>query len=381
MMEKEHSLRKRLGDSRRWVIKIGSALSTNEGVGLNHSAIETWSQQIVTLMSAGHQVVLVTSGSVAEGAIRLGWRERPHSLPQLQAAAAIGQMGLVRGWDLAFEKAALKAAQVLLTHDDLSDRTRYLNARSTLSTLLELGVVPVINENDTVATAELNLGDNDTLAGLVSNLVEADLMVILTDQSGIMTADPRLQSDAKLVEYANVDDPELDGRAGSGGAWGRGGMRTKLRAARLAARSATSTIIADGRVEDVLLSIHQGVGIGTLLHSKQEKVAARKQWLAGSLRPSGSLILDEGACNALVRQGKSLLGIGVLNARGDFGRGDLVQLFDPNGLEIGRGLVNYTSLECRKIIGVPSSAIEDILGFAHESELIHRDNLLVESLN
>jgi glutamate 5-kinase len=380
-MESEYSLRQRLGDSRRWVIKVGSALSTNDGVGLNHSAIETWSRQIVSLMSSGHQIVLVTSGSVAEGAIRLGWKERPHSLPQLQAAAAIGQMGLVRGWDLAFEKSALQAAQVLLTHDDLSDRTRYLNARSTLSTLLELGVVPVINENDTVATAELNLGDNDTLAGLVSNLVEADLMVILTDQSGIMTADPRLKSDAKLVEYASVDDPDLDSSAGSGGAWGRGGMRTKLRAARLAARSATSTIIADGRVDDVLLSIGKGIGIGTLLHSEQEKVTARKQWLAGSLRPSGSLVLDEGACKALVKQGKSLLGVGVVEANGHFSRGDLVQLFDLNGFEIGRGLVNYTSAECQKIIGVPSNGIEERLGFVHEPELVHRDNLLVEGLS
>jgi len=378
-MEDENNLRLQLGESRRWVIKIGTALSTNEGVGLNHAAIKRWSRQIVSLMSSGHQIILVTSGSVAEGANRLGWEKRPHSLPQLQAAAAVGQMGLVRGWDLAFEESGLQAAQILLTHDDLSDRTRYLNARSTLSTLLELGVIPVINENDTVATAELNLGDNDTLAGLVSNLVEADLMVILTDQAGIMTADPRLQSDTKLISYAAVDDPELDSRAGAGGVWGRGGMRTKLRAARLAARSATSTIIADGRDEDALSDMSKGLPVGTLLYSKREKIAARKQWLAGSLRVSGILVLDKGACSALVRQGKSLLGVGVIEVRGQFDRGDLVQIFDAEDGEIGRGLVNYSSTECAKIMGVSSSKIEDILGFAHEPEWIHRDNLLVES--
>lgn len=378
-MEDENVLRRHLGDSRRWVIKIGSALSTNEGVGLNHDAIKRWSRQIVSLITSGHQIVLVTSGSVAEGATRLGWEKRPHSLPQLQAAAAVGQMGLVRGWDLAFEESAFQAAQILLTHDDISDRTRYLNARSTLSTLLKLRVIPVINENDTVATAELNLGDNDTLAGLVSNLVEADLMVILTDQPGIMTADPRLRSDTKLVGYAAVDDPELDNRAGDGGAWGRGGMKTKLGAAQLAARSATSTIIADGRVENVLLDISRGISIGTLLYSKREKTTARKQWLAGSLRVSGSLVIDKGACSALVSQGKSLLGVGVLEVRGQFGRGDLVQIFDLKGRAIGRGLVNYSSSECEKIIGVSSNQIEEILGFAHEPEWIHRDNLLVEN--
>lgn len=370
--------RRRLARAPRWVVKVGSALATKSGVGLNLEAIEGWAAQLVALSARGHDVVVVTSGSVAEGAARLGWRERPHALNQLQAAAAIGQMGLVRGWDQAFEKHGSRAAQVLLTHEDLADRQRYLNARSTLWTLLELGVFPVINENDTVATAEISLGDNDTLAGLVSNLIEADLLVILTDQDGILRADPRQDPNAELITCAAVDAPELEAAAGDGGAWGRGGMRTKLRAARLAARSATSTIIANGAQPDILSRIGEGADVGTLLYSSGEKIGARKQWLGSSIRVRGRLTLDAGACAALKGQGKSLLAVGVNAVSGEFSRGELVALIDPDGREIGRGLTNYSAAECRSIAGLPSQQIEQVLGFSREPELIHRDNLLVD---
>jgi len=372
------TVRKQLAQSRRWVVKVGSALATNEGVGLNLSAIEDWARQMVQLKAAGHEIVVVTSGSVAEGAARLGWRERPHALNQLQAAAAIGQMGLVRGWDQAYEKFGSRAAQVLLTHEDLAERQRYLNARSTLWTLLDLGVFPLINENDTVATAELSLGDNDTLAGMVSNLIEADLMVILTDQDGLFSADPRHTEDAELIEFADVDAPELEAVAGDGGAWGRGGMRTKLRAARLAARSGTSTIIANGRRPDVLTQIAAAAKLGTLLHSTRGKIAARKQWLGASIRARGNLSLDGGACAALSAQGKSLLAVGITDVSGEFSRGELVTLSNTLGHEIGRGLVNYSAAECRRIAGLSSRRIEDVLGFSREPEVIHRDNLLVD---
>ena len=367
-----------LKHARRWVVKIGSALATNQGVGLNLSAIQGWAGQIVKLARAGHEIVVVTSGSVAEGAVRLGWEKRPHAVNQLQAAAAIGQMGLMRGWDQAFEHFGSQAAQVLLTHDDLADRQRYLNSRSTLWTLLELGVVPVVNENDTVATAEISLGDNDTLAGLVSNLIEADLLVILTDQEGMFDADPRKNPSARLIRDARVDDPGLAAMAGAGGAWGRGGMQTTLGAARLAARSATPTIIASGWRDQVLSDIAAGADHGTLLYSHREKINARKQWLAGSLRPRGSLIVDTGAARALQRDGKSLLAVGVTGVDGLFSRGELVLLKAQGGEVLGRGLVNYSAEECRRIAGLASDRIEAELGLVREPEVIHRDNLLVE---
>jgi len=359
-------------------VKIGSALSTNDGLGLNASAIDKWASQITVLIAEGRQIVLVTSGSIAEGVARLGWNVRPHSLPELQAAAAVGQMGLIRVWEQAFEKHSRIAAQVLLTHEDLADRTRYLNARGTLSTLLSLGVVPVVNENDTVATEEISLGDNDTLAGLVCNLIEADMLVILTDQSGIMTADPRLRDNVERVKYALVDDLALDALAGGGGEWGRGGMRTKLKAARLAARSGTSTIIADGRAEATLLDIGLGESTGTLLYSSREKTTARKQWLAGSLRVRGQITVDAGARVAITSQGKSLLAAGLLQITGDFNRGDLVELVDEIGQVIGKGLTNYSSDDCVRIQGLSSRDIESALGFVHEEEVVNRDNLLVE---
>jgi glutamate 5-kinase len=377
-MEELREVRKKLGKSKRWVVKIGSSLSTNDGLGLNTSAIGKWASQITELIAEDRQIVLVTSGSIAEGTARLGWNVRPHSLPELQAAAAVGQMGLIRAWEQAFEKHSRISAQVLLTHEDLADRTRYLNARGTLSTLLSLGVVPVVNENDTVATEEISLGDNDTLAGLVCNLIEADMLVILTDQSGIMTADPRIRDNVERVKYALVDDLALDALAGDGGEWGRGGMRTKLKAARLAARSGTSTIIADGRAEATLLDIGLGESTGTLLYSSREKTTARKQWLAGSLRVRGQLTVDAGARAALTSQGKSLLAAGLLQVTGDFNRGDLVELVDDIGQVIGKGLTNYSSDDCARIQGLSSRDIENALGFVHEEEVVNRDNLLVE---
>ncbi len=377
-MEEVGRIREKLGKSKRWVVKIGSALSTNDGVGLNVAAIDKWAGQITELMAEDRQIVLVTSGSIAEGAARLGWSVRPHSLPELQAAAAVGQMGLIRVWEQAFEKHKRIAAQVLLTHEDLSDRTRYLNAKGTLSTLLSLGVIPVVNENDTVATEEISLGDNDTLAGLVCNLIEADVLVILTDQSGIMTADPRLRDDVERVEHSLVDDPTLNALAGGGGEWGRGGMRTKLKAARLAARSGTSTIIADGRAEITLPHIGLGESTGTLLFSSREKTTARKQWLAGSLKVRGQIIVDTGASAALASQGKSLLAAGLVGVTGDFNRGDLVELIDEIGQVIGKGLTNYSSDDCNRIRGLSSRDIESALGFVHEEEVVNRDNLLVE---
>jgi|LauGreDrversion4_2_1035121.scaffolds.fasta_scaffold138192_2 glutamate 5-kinase len=361
--------------ARRWVVKIGSALTTRAGSGLDAESIHDWARQVAEIRQAGHEVVIVTSGAVAEGAVRLGWRERPEALNELQAAAAVGQMGLVRVWEQAFQAHACIAAQILLTHDDVASRERYLNARSTLWTLLGYGVVPVINENDTVATEEIKLGDNDTLAGLVSNLIDADLMVILTDQDGLMTADPRHDPSASLITRANLDDPALLEIAGGGGAWGRGGMRTKITAARLAARSATSTVIAGGRRPQVLTDLAAGISVGTFLEAPPARQAARKQWLGSTLHAKGRLHLDEGACRVLREQGKSLLPVGVTAVDGDFARGELVSCLDPRGQEIARGLSNYSAREVALIKGLATTKLQDALGYAQEPELIHRDNL------
>ena len=366
-----------LANARRWVVKIGSSLTTNQGAGLNATAIEDWAGQVATIKRSGHDVVIVTSGAVAEGAVRLGWQVRPRSLHQLQAAAAVGQMGLMRVWETAFRQHDCIAAQILLTHEDVANRERYLNARSTLWTLLQYGVVPVINENDTVATEEIKLGDNDTLAGLVSNLIDADLMVILTDQPGLMTADPRIDPHAQLITRADLDDPALSKIAGDGGEWGRGGMRTKVTAARLAARSATSTVIASGRRANVLVDLAKGESIGTFLAAPPAKQAARKQWLGSRLRVRGKLFLDAGACRVLREQGRSLLPVGVLRVEGDFVRGELVSCVDPEGHEIARGLSNYNAQEVAAIKGQASARLEAVLGYSHEPELIHRDNLVL----
>lgn len=369
--------RTRLKQARRWVIKIGSALVTNDGQGLNMASIAAWAADAATLWEAGREVVLVTSGAMAEGVVRLGWKRRPHALHELQAAAAVGQMGLVRAYETCFQRHGIKTAQVLLTHEDVANRQRYLNARSTLRTLLELRVIPVINENDTVATEEIRLGDNDTLGALAANLIEADVLVILTDQAGLFDKDPRHHPGAKLVMEANAGDPALEAMAGDGGAWGRGGMRTKVRAARLAARSGTATVIAAGHEPSVITRLSAGEALGTLFLPGQGPLAARKQWLASGLKQQGSLLLDAGAVRVLREQGRSLLAVGVREVEGDFQRGALVVCLDPEGREVARGLVNYSASEARAIKGLPSDRIEATLGYADEPELIHRDNLVL----
>ncbi len=364
---------------KRWVIKIGSALLTNEGRGLDKQAIKGWVEQMAALNKQYDlELVLVSSGSVAEGMIRLGWKKRPSEIYKLQAAAAVGQMGMIQTYESFFQKHALHTAQILLTHDDLVNRQRYLNARSTLRSLIDLNVIPVINENDTVTTDEFKFGDNDTLASLVANLIEADTLIILTDQQGLCDQDPRLNPDAKLITEARAGDPNLLAMASNtGGVLGCGGMLTKLKAARLAARSGTKTILASGKLENVLLEIADGKSVGTLLKPVQEPLAARKQWLASHLKMQGKLYLDNGAVEVLRNSGKSLLSIGVVKVQGKFSRGEMVACIDDAGNEIARGLVNYNSVETKKILGHPSGKIEAILGYVDEPELIHRDNLVL----
>ena len=365
-------------ECKRWVIKIGSALLTNDGQGLAVQAIDGWVEQMAALQQAGHEILLVSSGAVAEGMSRLGWTQRPHALHELQAAAAVGQMGLVQAYESRFQKHGLHTAQVLLTHEDLADRQRYLNARSTLQTLLGLGVIPIVNENDTVTNDEIRLGDNDTLAALVANLVGADLLVLLTDQQGLFDSDPRINADAKLIPEAQAGDAALEAMAaGSGGALGRGGMLTKVRAAARAARSGVLTLIASGDEENVLQRIAADEVLGTRLTPACAPFAARKQWLAGQLQVRGRLTLDDGAVNKLRSSGSSLLPVGVTRVEGDFKRGELVVCLGPSGDEIARGLVNYSASEAEKIIGQPSSQIEALLGYVDEVELVHRDNLVI----
>ena len=370
--------RSTIQNTRRWVVKIGSALLTNDGQGLNLDGISTWVEQLVQLNRQGIDIVLVSSGSVAEGMSRLGWKERPSALYELQAAAAVGQMGLVQAYESRFKQHGVQSAQILLTHDDLSNRERYLNARSTLTTLIELAVIPIINENDTVVTDEIRFGDNDTLAALVANLIEAEVLVILTDQQGMFDSDPRRNPDAKLISETAVNASGLDAMAGeSGGNLGRGGMQTKVRAARLAARSGCATLIAAGREDRVLTRLFQGEQIGTLLSPDQEPLAARKQWLAGHLRVKGQLLIDNGAVNVLRQSGKSLLPVGVKGVSGNFHRGEVVACIGADGVEVARGLVNYSSEETRKIQGHASQKIESILGYVDEAELIHRDHMVL----
>jgi glutamate 5-kinase len=364
--------------AKRVVVKVGSSLVTNDGRGLDHTAVARWAGEIAALKRGGRDVVLVSSGAIAEGMLRLGWLKRPRAIHELQAAAAVGQMGLIQAYEAAFAQHGLRTAQVLLTHDDLADRRRYLNARTTLTTLLALGVLPIINENDTVTTDEIRFGDNDTLGALVTNLIEADVLVLLTDQSGLYTADPRRDPAATLVQTATAGDPALEAMAGgAGSALGRGGMLTKILAAKRAARSGASTVIASGREADVLTRLAAGEAVGTALIAATASLAARKQWLADHVRLAGKLQLDAGAVRALAREGKSLLPIGVVAVEGDFGRGEVVGCFAPDGREIARGLVNYDAGETAKILRKPSAEIESILGYVEEPELIHRDNMVL----
>lgn len=365
-------------DAKRWVIKIGSALLTNDGAGLDRKAIDSWVEQTAQLLSEGNEVVLVSSGAIAEGIVRLGWTTRPESIHELQAAAAVGQMGLIQTYESSFKRFDHHTAQILLDHDDMSNRQRYLNARGALQTLISLNVVPIVNENDTVVTDEIRFGDNDSLAALVANLIDADMLVILTDKDGLFDANPDTNPDAQLISAAMANDVSLDALAGgSNGTLGRGGMVTKLQAARLAARSGCNTVIAGGRNQNILHQIAAGENVGTLLSASQKPLAARKQWLAGQLQVKGKLILDAGAVDVLTQRGRSLLAVGVTAVEGIFTRGDLVSCVDSNGIEVARGLVGYNSDEADRIKGHSAESIAGILGYREGDELIHRDNLVV----
>ncbi|MCK9213254.1 MAG: glutamate 5-kinase [Rhodoferax sp.] len=368
-----------LREARRVVLKVGSSLVTNDGRGLDEAAIGEWCRQMAVLVHQGRELIMVSSGAIAEGMKRLGWVKRPHEIHELQAAAAVGQMGLAHMYETKLRENDLGSAQVLLTHADLADRERYLNARSTLLTLLKLGVVPVINENDTVVNDEIKFGDNDTLAALVANLVEADALVILTDQKGLFTADPRKDAHAEFVHVAQAGDPALEAMAGgAGSSLGRGGMITKILAAKRAAGSGASTVIAWGREPDALLRLCKGEAIGSLLVAPTQKTQARKQWIADHLQLRGSVTVDAGAVTKLLGDGSSLLPIGMTAVEGDFSRGDVIAIRDPQGLEIARGLANYASTEARLICRKPSSAFEALLGYVAEPEMVHRDNLVLK---
>ena len=377
MTTRQITTRKTVAESRRWVIKIGSALITNDGQGLNTQAIQSWVEQIANLRAAGKEILLVSSGAVAEGMARIGWKQRPHALHELQAAAALGQMGLVQHFESCFKQHGIHTAQVLLTHDDLGNRQRYLNARSTLKTLLSLGAIPIINENDTVATDEIRFGDNDTLGALVSNLVEADTLIILTDQQGLFNKDPRYDKNAELISESTASNRDLLSMAGGSGVLGQGGMRTKITAAQHAARSGATTIIASGRTDNILHKIASAEQVGTMLTADKGPITARKQWLANQMKISGKLFLDAGASRAVQQSGVSLLAVGVTRIEGIFRRGEVVSCINDEGTEIARGLVNYDSRDSQKIKGETSEKFESILGYVDEAELIHRDNLVL----
>ena len=372
------SNRQTLTAAKTWVVKIGSSLLTDDGKGLNRESMASWVKQIAAFHDAGLSLVLVSSGAVAEGVLRLGLKGRPTAIHEQQAAAAVGQMGLIQAYETEFKKFDLHTAQILLTHDDLSNRKRYLNARTTLMTLLNLGVIPVVNENDTVVTDEICFGDNDTLAGLVANLINADAMVILTDQDGLYESDPRNNPGAKLVSQAQSNNDELFDFAGTGhGDLGRGGMLTKVKAARLAARSGTATCIVNGRKPEILAMLREGAEVGTLLLPESEPLAARKQWLASHLKVKGVFTLDAGAVRVLKESGKSLLPVGITSSSGNFQRGEVVSCVDEKGNPVARGLVNYNANEAASIIGHSSEEIFSLLGYEGDHEIIHRDNLVL----
>jgi len=367
-----------LRDARRIVVKVGSSLVTNEGRGLDEQAIGEWCRQLSALVRDGREVIMVSSGAIAEGMKRLGWTTRPQQLHELQAAAAVGQMGLAQMYETKLRENGLGSAQVLLTHADLADRERYLNARSTLLTLLTHGVLPVINENDTVVNDEIKFGDNDTLGALVANLVEADALIILTDQKGLYTADPRRDPSATFVHEAHAGDPKLEDMAGgAGSSIGKGGMITKILAAKRAAGSGASTVIAWGREPDALVRLTQGEAIGTLLVAQTQKQQARKQWMADHLQLRGSVTIDAGAVQKLKADGSSLLPIGMTGVVGDFSRGEVIAIVDGQGLEVARGLANYAAAEARLLCRKPSGDMLQLLGFAAEPEMVHRDNMVL----
>lgn len=376
-MSQNTQQRAQLTQAKRWVVKIGSALMTLDGKGIAKDDINHWVAQLAEQIQLGRSFVLVSSGAVAEGMARLNMSERPATLHELQATAAVGQMGLIQTWEQAFAKHDIRTAQVLLTHDDLKHRRRYLNAKSTLSTLMSMGVVPIVNENDTVATDEIRFGDNDSLAAMVSNLIEADALAILTDQDGLFNADPRKNPSATLIQHADADDSTLSDMAGDGGKLGRGGMITKVLAAQKAACAGAHTLIANGREKNVLTRLMNGETLGTLLSASEEPITAKKQWMASQLHAQGSIKLDTGAERALIEQGKSLLPVGVTHIDGDFQRGDLVLLMNSQGKEIARGLSNYSSEDAHRIKGLSSDQISQKLGHEGNPELVHRDNLVL----
>ncbi|MDG2018409.1 MAG: glutamate 5-kinase [Porticoccaceae bacterium] len=373
MMDRQH-----ISDAKRLVVKVGSALLTNDGAGIDRQAIDAWVEQIAELLRQGNEVVLVSSGAVAEGLVRLGLNARPQNIHMLQSAAAVGQMGLIQTYETSFRRFERQTAQILLDHDDMANRERYLNARGVIQTLMALKVVPIVNENDTVVTDEIRFGDNDRLAALVANLVDADALIILTDKDGMYDANPDTNENATLISHAHASDSSLDAQAGtSNGALGRGGMQTKLEAARLASRSGCNTVIAGGRNQDILLRICSGENVGTFLSADKTPLAARKQWLVGQLQVKGALVLDEGATKVLCQQGRSLLAVGVTAVKGSFTRGELVSCENANGVEVARGLVNYNSDETQRIQGKSTEEIITILGYCEDDELIHRDNLVI----
>lgn len=365
-------------NAKRWVVKIGSSLVTDDGAGIDTVAIRGWAEQVAAMVKQGIEVVLVCSGAVAEGMVRLQWEKRPDDLDKLQAAAAVGQMGLIQIWEKCFLEHDLITAQVLLTHDELADRKRYLNARKSLCCLLSLGVIPIVNENDTIAIEEISLGDNDTLGAVVVDLVDADMLVILTDQEGLFDSDPRKNSQAKLVAEGKADDPQLLQMAtGGAGNLGRGGMRTKLLAAKRASRAGSATIIASGREDRVITRLQQGEALGTYLHPSNKPLASRKQWIANQLHCNGRVVLDDGAAEKLKQGGNSLLAVGVQSVSGDFSRGDVIEMVDHAGVLVAKGVVNYNDDETRKIAGSTSNHIAGILGYCHQQELVHYDDLVL----
>ena len=368
--------RQALTSARRWVIKIGSAILTDNGQGLSHDFIARLASDVVLLCEQGREIIIVSSGAVAAGLARLGLDTRPSALDELQAAAAVGQSSLVQAYETTFAPSGYLCAQILLSHDDVKSRDRYLNARATLQTLLAKGVIPIVNENDTVVTDEIRFGDNDTLAALVANLIDADALLMLTDQQGLFNADPRVVPDAALIQETDAHDMSLDAMVSEGSALGRGGMMSKLRAARLAARSGALAVIADGREAQVVRQIANGAITGTLFTTEKQPQPARKQWLASLMYPKGQLVLDTGAVKVICQSGRSLLPVGVTGVIGEFLRGDLVRCVDPEGNEVARGLSNYDAADAKKLLGRESTEIEDILGFGGDEELIHRDNLI-----
>lgn len=370
--------RSQLNTTKRWVVKIGSALLTDDGQGLNKKALAKWVEQMANLSKQGVEVVLVSSGSVAEGMKRMGWKSRPKLLNELQAAASVGQMGLIQAYESLFSEHDMHTAQILMTHDDLSNRTRYLNVKRTIETLLEYKILPIINENDTVVTDEIRFGDNDTLAALTANLISADVLVILTDQKGLYDDNPRENPQAQLITEAQVSRKDIEAMASpEGGALGKGGMYTKVMAAKRAARSGTATLIASGREDNVLGKLFAGEECGTLLIPDLDPMPARQQWLAGHLQARGTVVLDAGAVKVLQNSGKSLLPIGIKSIKGQFQRGEMVVCEDEQGRCIAKGLINYSTTEAIKIIGQPSHQIESILGFIEDESMIHRDNLVL----